>query len=170
MIGDTAGGGGARRLMTAVPDEPGRPPVTGAEQPGSALVSEIVRMLHRRGAWCLAVNVEPRQRRGVPRILACYSGRFLAIEVKADMPFDKIMNETPREFYSGQVGLKYAQAWSMIHFFYEYGKGKYKALIEEYFEALRAGRTPREAFDSVFKAKADTLQKEWRDFTKTLKL
>lgn len=83
VIDDTAGGGARRRLMTAVPDEPERPLVTRAEQPGSALVSEIVRMLHRRGAWCLAVNVEPRQRRGVPRILACHSGRFLAIEVKA---------------------------------------------------------------------------------------
>src|SRR6185295_8366923 len=93
----------------------------------------------------------------------------LAIEVKADLAFDKIMNETPREFYSGQVGLKYAQAWSMIHFFYEYEKGKYRALIEEYFELLRAGRTPRDCFDAVFKAKQETLQKEWRDFTKSLK-
>lgn len=93
----------------------------------------------------------------------------LAIEVKADLAFDKIMNETPREFYSGQVGLKYAQAWSMIHFFYEYEKGKYKPLIEEYFELLRAGRTPRDCFDAVFKAKQETLEKEWREFTKGLK-
>jgi tetratricopeptide (TPR) repeat protein len=93
----------------------------------------------------------------------------LAIEVKAELPFDKIMNETPREFYSGNVGLKYAQAWSMIHFFYEFEKGKYRPLIEEYFESLRAGRTPRDCFDKVFKEKQETLQKEWRDFTKGLK-
>jgi len=93
----------------------------------------------------------------------------LAIEVKADLPFEKIMNETPGEFYSGNVGLKYAQAWSMIHFFYEYEKGKYRSLIEDYFESLRAGKPPRECYDSVFKAKAETLEKEWREFTRALK-
>jgi tetratricopeptide (TPR) repeat protein len=93
-----------------------------------------------------------------------------AIDVKADLTFEKIMNETPREFYSGNVGLKYAQAWAMIHFFYEFEKGKYKPLIEEYFESLRSGRTPRESYDTVFKSKAETLQSEWRAFTKTLKL
>jgi hypothetical protein len=79
------------------------------------------------------------------------------------------MNETPREFYSGNVGLKYAQAWSMIHFFYEFEKGKYQPLIEKYFELLRAGKTPRECYDAVFKGKDEALQKEWRDFTKGLK-
>jgi tetratricopeptide (TPR) repeat protein len=93
-----------------------------------------------------------------------------AIDVKADLTFEKIMNETPREFYSGNVGLKYAQAWAMIHFFYEFEKGRYKPLIEEYFESLRSGKTPRESYDTVFKPKAETLQNEWRAFTKTLKL
>jgi len=94
----------------------------------------------------------------------------LAIEVKADLTFDKIMNETPREFYSGNVGLKYAQAWSMIHFFYEFDGGKYRPLIERYFGMLRDGRTPRECFDGVFKGSAEKLQEEWRGFTKGLKL
>lgn len=93
----------------------------------------------------------------------------LAIEVKADLAFDKIMNETPGEFYSGNVGFKYAQAWSMIHFFYEYEKGKYRSLIEDYFEMLRAGKTPRACFDAIFKVKQEDLQKEWRTFTMSLK-
>jgi hypothetical protein len=92
-----------------------------------------------------------------------------AIDVGADLPFEKIMNETPREFYSGTVSLKYAQAWSMIHFFYEFDKGRHRPLIEKYFEELRAGKTPREAFDAVFKEKSESLRKEWREFTRTLK-
>ncbi|HEV3029057.1 MAG TPA: hypothetical protein VG457_15880, partial [Planctomycetota bacterium] len=92
-----------------------------------------------------------------------------AIDVDADLPFEKIMNETPREFYSGNSPLKYAQAWSMIHFFYEFDKGRYRSLIEKYFEALRSGGTPHDCFDLVFKEKEATLRKEWREFIKTLK-
>ncbi|HZE98670.1 MAG TPA: hypothetical protein VE981_16705 [Planctomycetota bacterium] len=92
----------------------------------------------------------------------------LAIGVNADLPFERIMNETPREFYSGNMSLKYSQAWSMIYFFYEYEKGRYRGLIEEYFELIRQGRSPRECFDAVFKAKTATLEREWREFTKGL--
>lgn len=92
-----------------------------------------------------------------------------AIDVGADLPFEKIMNESPGEFYSGNASLKYAQAWSMIHFFYEFDKGRYRALIEKYFDQLRAGRTPHECYDSVFKEKDETLRKEWREFTKAMK-
>ncbi|MEZ6187428.1 MAG: tetratricopeptide repeat protein [Planctomycetota bacterium] len=35
--------------------------------------------------------------------------------------FIDIMSETPGEFYSGFTGLKYAQAWTMVHFFMESG-------------------------------------------------
>ena len=58
----------------------------------------------------------------------------------------------------------------MIHFFYEYQGGKYRTLIERYFEMLRDGKTPRECFDAVFKASADQLQEEWRSFTKSLRV
>jgi tetratricopeptide (TPR) repeat protein len=92
-----------------------------------------------------------------------------AIDVGADFPFEKIMNESPREFYSGNSPLKYAQAWSMIHFFYEYDKGRYRPLIEKYFDQLRSGRTPRESFDAVFREKEETLRKEWREFTRAMK-
>ena len=92
-----------------------------------------------------------------------------AIDVGADVAFEKIMNETPREFYSGNSPLKYAQAWSMIHFFYEYDGGKYRPLIEKYFALLRQGKTPGECYDTVFKSGEETLKKEWREFTKKLK-
>jgi hypothetical protein len=48
-----------------------------------SLVLDIVNMLQRRGAWCVYLNGEPTIRKGIPRILACYEGRFLAVAVKA---------------------------------------------------------------------------------------
>jgi hypothetical protein len=54
---------------------------------GSRTVAELVlaigHMLRRRGAWCIYLDGESSVRKGAPRILACYEGRFLAIEVKA---------------------------------------------------------------------------------------
>lgn len=47
------------------------------------LVIAIGRMLRRRGAWAVQLPAETSVRRGTPRILACYGGRFLAVEVKA---------------------------------------------------------------------------------------
>ena len=53
---------------------------------GSRAVAELVlaigHMLRRRGAWCIYMD-GTSARKGAPRILACYDGRFLAIEVKA---------------------------------------------------------------------------------------
>ena len=89
-----------------------------------------------------------------------------ALKAKADLPFEEIMNETPREFYgTGNPSLKYAQAWAMIHFFYEKHRGK----IDAYFAALRAGRTTRQAYDEIFKQDAKTLEEEWRKYTLDLK-
>jgi hypothetical protein len=47
------------------------------------LVVAIDHMLRRRGAWCLQLGADGSAQRGTPRLLACYGGRFLAIEVKA---------------------------------------------------------------------------------------
>ena len=54
---------------------------------GSRTVAELVlsigHMLRARGAWCTYPDGEAGDRKGAPRILACYGGRFVAIEVKA---------------------------------------------------------------------------------------
>ena len=54
---------------------------------GSPAVAELVlaigHMLRRRGAWCIYLEGEASARKGAPRILSCYQGRFVAIEVKA---------------------------------------------------------------------------------------
>jgi hypothetical protein len=95
----------------------------------------------------------------------------LQVALLADyvLPFKRIMCETPREFYSGAVGLKYAQAWSMIHFFYEAQGGRHRELIVKYFEALRARKTPQQAFDEAIGAKAEALEKEWKAYARGLK-
>ncbi len=85
------------------------------------------------------------------------------------IPFERIMCEAPREFYSGPVAFKYAQAWSMVHFFYEYENGRHRSLIEKYFAELRSGASARRAFETVFKEKAADLQKEWVKYVKNLK-
>lgn len=84
-------------------------------------------------------------------------------------PWERIMCETPREFYSGAVSLKYAAAWSILHFLYEAEGGKHRALAERYFDELIAGKTPRQAFDAVFKDKVEALTKEWSAYVKALK-
>jgi hypothetical protein len=84
--------------------------------------------------------------------------------------FEKIINYTPSEFYNPfWIGIHYAQAWAMIHFFYEYQGGRHRPLIEKYFDQLVGGKTQREAFDAVFAGKTEELEKEWLEFTKSLK-
>ncbi|MCA8925059.1 MAG: DUF1570 domain-containing protein, partial [Planctomycetes bacterium] len=60
--------------------------------------------------------------------------------------FIDIMSETPGEFYSGFTGLKYAQAWTMVHFFmeadvevelHEGGTAKLKDLFVDYLNKFK---------------------------------
>ena len=92
------------------------------------------------------------------------------LAVDAHIPFKKIMVETPREFYGPNSYLRYCQAWSMIHFFFNYKNGAYRPLIDQYFGMLRSGRSPQETFDDIIKPKVDTLEKEWKEYVLKLKL
>src|SRR5262249_25143131 len=65
-------------------------------------------------------------------------------------PFAKIMRQTPREFYEGPVAQKYAQAWSMIHFFEQGAEGKYRKSLDDSLRACVAGKTAGQAFDETF--------------------
>jgi tetratricopeptide (TPR) repeat protein len=93
----------------------------------------------------------------------------MALTADYYVPFETILNYTPGQFYSGPVWLHYAQGWAMIHFLYEYESGRYRPLIEQYFDELVRGKTQRQAFDAVFQGKTAELQKEWLKFTKALK-
>lgn len=48
----------------------------------TALTKRLVEELRRQGAWTYKTHGGPFTRAGVPDLLVCYKGRFLALEVK----------------------------------------------------------------------------------------
>jgi len=98
-------------------------------------------------------------------------GRLKALKMALPMAlkFQDIMLQTPSQFYSGPVSFKYAQAWSMVHFFYEHEQGKHRPRIETYFKKLKDGGDPKSAYDAGFgDADGESLQKEWLEYVKKL--
>lgn len=51
-------------------------------QPEYRIVQNIKKLIRTRGGWCVKIHGGPYQDAGTPDILACYKGRFVAIEVK----------------------------------------------------------------------------------------
>ena len=83
------------------------------------------------------------------------------------LAFKDIMLQTPGQFYSGPVSFKYAQAWSMVHFFYE--TPAHRPRIEAYVTALVKGGDAKAAFEAGFgDAPLDALQKEWLEYVRKL--
>ncbi|HBP19691.1 MAG TPA: hypothetical protein DEA08_18110, partial [Planctomycetes bacterium] len=60
--------------------------------------------------------------------------------------FPELMQQTPREFYSGPVSAKYAQAWAMVHFFVQGATPDTRRRYQRYLAALREGTSAGEAF------------------------
>jgi hypothetical protein len=65
--------------------------------------------------------------------------------------------------------LYYAEAWSLVYFFYNYSGGKYATKFEEYFAEELVGRSGLDTFKKIFGSDLDALEKEWLEFTKSLK-
>ncbi len=98
-------------------------------------------------------------------------GRLKALKMGMPhvMKFEDIMMQTPSQFYSGPVPIKYAQSWSMVHFFYEASSGRHRPRIEAYFRKLLEGGTPREAYQAGFgDADMAELQKEWMEYVRKM--
>jgi tetratricopeptide (TPR) repeat protein len=98
-------------------------------------------------------------------------GRLKAMKmgIPFALKFEDIMMQSPAQFYSGPVALKYAQAWTMIHFFYEGAGGKHRPRIDSYFRKLKDGGTAREALQAGFgDARLEDLQKEWLEYVKKM--
>ena len=51
-------------------------------QPEYRIVQNIKKLIRSRGGWCVKIHGGPYQDAGTPDLLACYKGRFVAIEVK----------------------------------------------------------------------------------------
>jgi hypothetical protein len=78
-------------------------------------------------------------------------------------PFRDIMRESQAEFYGADAPFKYAQAWSMIHFFMHGEGGRHREALKAYIERLKAGDTAAEAFEAAFGAKdLDAMDAAWR--------
>jgi len=118
------------------------------------------------------VRIDP-EKKAVKERARTLRGRLGVVQSMARndffISFERLMNYTPSEFYSGPIGLHYAQAWAMLHFFYEYLGGVHRGLIERYFDELVGGKTQRQAYDLVFQGKTEKLEKDWLEFTKKLK-
>lgn len=81
---------------------------------------------------------------------------------RSPISFKKLMLETPSEFYSGPVAVKYAQAWSMCHFFCHSSEKRLRALLFRYVLLLKSGKDSKEAFDETFaKIKLKTVERAW---------
>jgi tetratricopeptide (TPR) repeat protein len=95
--------------------------------------------------------------------------KSLKMQIRQALDFQAIMTQTPSQFYGGNVSFKYAQAWSMIHFFYQHEGGKYRKLIDAYHRKLKEGGDIKEAFDAGFgEADLAEMKKEWLEYVKKL--
>ena len=87
---------------------------------------------------------------------------FVKANRNRPMAFPKIMQETPQEFYSGAVWAKYAQAWSMVHFFELGATPDVKARYQRYLKALREGTPSKEAYAQAWVGVDwSAIQKRW---------
>ena len=51
-------------------------------QPEYRIVQNIKKLIRSRGGWVVKIHGGPYQDAGTPDLLACYKGRFIAVEVK----------------------------------------------------------------------------------------
>ncbi|GEM_PF-3140196 len=93
----------------------------------------------------------------------------MILAVGRSFGFEKIMTDSRREFYGEAAPFKYAQAWCMLHFLHHVQDGKYRSMVDRYFQLLLEGKTRQEAFDGVFKGQASDLEKEWKEYARKLK-
>ncbi len=53
-----------------------------SQKPESRLVAKILKELRSQGGWWFKTHGSPYQMAGIPDILGCHQGRFVALEVK----------------------------------------------------------------------------------------
>lgn len=97
---------------------------------------------------------------------AVLSGRLAdlrrLVAARGPVPFARIMQETPAEFYSGPVAAKYGQAWSMVHFFLHGAGGEIRERFRRYVVLLRRGSSPRRALEEAWEGvEWPALERAW---------
>jgi tetratricopeptide (TPR) repeat protein len=80
------------------------------------------------------------------------------------LSFKDLMNQSLRQFQSGNLGIKYAQSWAMIHFF-KHGKKGRKGLFNKYFELIRRGQSADFAYrQSYGKLDLGSFERDWQGY------
>lgn len=85
------------------------------------------------------------------------------------VPFPQLMVEEYAEFYAGNVPLKYAQAWSMVHFFRKGAPPQIRKRFLQYIHLLRKGQS-RQAAQAIAWGDVDwnALQQAWWRYVQSL--
>ncbi len=85
------------------------------------------------------------------------------------VPFGQILVESQASFYAKDAPFKYAQAWSMIHFFLHAQNGRWKDLLAAYISRLAAGDAPADASRATFgKENLKEMEEAWLRYVKEL--
>jgi hypothetical protein len=76
--------------------------------------------------------------------------------------FETFMNESHARFMEDEPPFRYAQAWSMAHFFMEGDNGQHRPVFQRYLLLLKEGASPSSAFRRSFgRGDVRTLEKSW---------
>ena len=87
------------------------------------------------------------------------------------IPFEQLMRMSQQEMYDPQIaGLCYAQAWSMVYFFFQADDGAHRHYLKDYFKAIKKGKDRNQAYDRVFgSTNMAELEGRWRTFMMTIR-
>ncbi|RMG09175.1 MAG: DUF1570 domain-containing protein [Planctomycetota bacterium] len=79
------------------------------------------------------------------------------------VPFPRLMLQSSAEFPQGAASAKYAQAWSMVHFFLHGAKPALRRRFGDYVARLLAGQDARKAFEGSWEGvNWEAVQGQWR--------
>ena len=84
------------------------------------------------------------------------------------IPWRELMTETRTEFYGDLAALRYAQAWSLVHFLESSPAGR--ARLARYLEPLHAGDALDEALEAAFGDELEILERDWRRHVESLEI
>lgn len=78
---------------------------------------------------------------------------------------EELMLMTREQMYGERAGVHYAQAWAIVFYCMEGGQSKYKKALQNYFKALRKGKTQAQAYRSSFaKVDMERFERDWRNY------
>ncbi len=90
---------------------------------------------------------------------------FVPLERFVSLVYAQAFTEFPPQLIGG---LLYPEAWSLVHFFYNYDNGKYRSKFEDYFKAECMGLGGKEKFAEIF-GDVKAIQTEWIGYVSALK-